>query len=165
MKKHQVTAIVLIIILAIVATVVIFLSKKSTDRTDHPMDDMNTMNTGSDGSAPAGDDTTDQGPSVGVTGSISVDGTHKTFEVDGGNYFFKPNTLSVNKGDTVTINFKNVGGMHDFKIDAFNASTQRISTGAQESITFVADKSGSFEFYCSVGQHRQMGMTGTLIVK
>jgi len=32
-------------------------------------------------------------------------------------------------------------------------------------VTFVADKAGEYEFYCSVGQHRANGMVGKLIVK
>ena len=34
-----------------------------------------------------------------------------------------------------------------------------------DSVTVVSDKTGSFEYYCSVGTHRQMGMKGTLTVK
>ncbi len=89
----------------------------------------------------------------------------KSFTVTGTNFSFTPKTLSVNKGDTVKITFKNQSGMHDFKIDEFNVSTQRIQGGSEETVTFVANKSGSFEYYCSVGEHRAMGMKGTLTVK
>jgi nitrosocyanin len=98
-----------------------------------------------------------------ATGSVSS--TVKTFTVEGGNFYFAPKTLTVNKGDTVTITFKNSGGIHDFKIDEFNVATARISGGQSQTVTFVADKAGSFEYYCSVGTHRQMGMVGTLTVK
>src|SRR4051812_9253532 len=47
------------------------------------------------------------------------DSTSKTFTVTGSNFAFAPNTLSVNKGDKVTIIFKNSGGLHDWKIDEF----------------------------------------------
>ena len=33
------------------------------------------------------------------------------------------------------------------------------------SVTFIADQEGSFEYYCSVGNHREEGMVGTLIVE
>ncbi len=103
-------------------------------------------------------------------GTISADvstsvGTVKTFTVSGGNYFFSPKTLTVNKGDTVKIVFTNSGGVHDFRIDAFNVATKQIKNGETDTITFVADKSGTFEYYCSVGNHRAMGMVGTLTVK
>ena len=73
--------------------------------------------------------------------------------------------MSVNKGDTVKITVKNVNGTHDFKIDEFNVSTRTLNTGETQTITFVADKAGTFEYYCSVGNHRAMGMVGTLIVR
>ncbi len=89
----------------------------------------------------------------------------KEFVVDGGNYFYKPTSLIVKKGDTVRIIFKNTGGFHDLKIDEFAVATKKLASGAEETIEFVADKAGSFEYYCSVGTHRQMGMKGTLIVQ
>ncbi|MBX4199007.1 cupredoxin domain-containing protein [Candidatus Parcubacteria bacterium] len=91
-------------------------------------------------------------------------GTVKEFTVNGGGYYFAPKTITVNKGDTVKINFVNAGGMHDWVLDAFNAKTPVIQSGQTASVTFVADKTGTFEYYCSVGNHRQMGMVGTLTV-
>jgi len=89
----------------------------------------------------------------------------KTFTVNGNNFSFAPSTMTVNKGDTVKIIFKNTGGTHDLVIDEFNAATPKISGGQEATIQFVADKSGTFEYYCSIGSHRQMGMKGTLTVK
>lgn len=88
----------------------------------------------------------------------------KEFTVTGKNFSFTPNALTVKRGDSVKITFKNAGGTHDFKIDEFAVATKRIGTGEQESIEFIADKTGSFEYYCSVGSHRTMGMKGTLTV-
>ncbi len=90
--------------------------------------------------------------------------TPKVLTVTGSNFAFAPTQLTVKKGETVTINFENTGGLHDWKIDEFNAATKKINGGQTDSVTFVADKAGSFEYYCSVGTHRQMGMRGTLIV-
>ncbi len=77
---------------------------------------------------------------------------------------FLPSTLTVKKGQTVRLTFKNSGGFHDWKIDEFNAATKQMPAGTEETIEFVADKAGSFEYYCSVGKHREMGMKGTLTV-
>lgn len=33
------------------------------------------------------------------------------------------------------------------------------------SVTFVADTLGTFEYYCSVGNHRAQGMVGNLVVE
>ncbi len=89
----------------------------------------------------------------------------REFTVSGGNYFFSPNNLTVKKGDTVKIIFKNTNGFHDFRIDELEVATSRIRSGTEETITFVASKSGSFEYYCSVGGHRTLGMKGILTVQ
>ena len=96
--------------------------------------------------------------------SVSV-GLVKSFTVTGKPYSFSPSTITVNKGDTVKITFVNQSGTHNWTIDEFNAATKTIQGGQQETIQFVANKTGTFEYYCSVGTHRQMGMKGTLIVK
>lgn len=89
----------------------------------------------------------------------------KEFTVTASNYSFAPNMITVKKGETVKINFVNSVGFHDLKIDEFKVATKKINGGATDSVTFVADKAGSFEFYCSVGSHRAMGMKGTLVVQ
>lgn len=88
----------------------------------------------------------------------------KEFIVTGKNFSFSPSTITVNKGDKVKITFVNSEGFHNFKIDEFGVITKQIKSGASETIEFTADKAGSFEYYCSVGSHRVMGMRGTLTV-
>ncbi len=87
-----------------------------------------------------------------------------TFDVKGGSFFYEPNTMQVKKGDHVTIRYSNIGGMHDINIEEFGVKSSVIRTGESTSVDFVANKVGSFEYYCSVGQHRQMGQKGTLTV-
>lgn len=100
-----------------------------------------------------------------VKGEEKAVATVKEFTVDGSNFKFSPNTINVKKGDTVKITLKNIGGFHDFRIDAFKVATKQIKEGTTETVTFVADKAGSFEYYCSVGKHKSMGMVGTLTVQ
>lgn len=93
-----------------------------------------------------------------------IDGA-KEFYVTGTNFSFSTNKIEVKKGDIVRITFKSETGTHDLKIDEFNTATKILrASDPAETIEFVADKTGEFEFYCSVGSHRQMGMRGTLIV-
>ncbi len=89
----------------------------------------------------------------------------KVFTVTGSNFSFDKSTLTVKKGDLVKITFINAEGFHDLKIDEFNVATKKLSGGGQETVEFTATKTGSFEYYCSVGNHRAMGMKGTLIVQ
>lgn len=95
---------------------------------------------------------------------ISPQSQVKEFTITGQNFSFTPNKITVNKGDTVKITFKNNEGMHDFVIDQFNVRTNLVKAGGQQTIQFIADTAGVFEFYCSVGSHRQMGMKGSLEV-
>ncbi len=102
---------------------------------------------------------------------VSIDSTVDTsagavsFNVEGTNHQFSVKNMTVKKGQTVTINFANGDGMHDWVLDTFEgARTPVIKTGEKSSITFVADEVGTFEYYCSVGNHRERGMVGTFVV-
>ncbi len=96
-----------------------------------------------------------------TTGTPAV----KSFTIHGQDYSFSPNQISVNKGDTVKITFIDDDGYHNLIIEGLNVKTQTIPSGKTDSVTFVASKTGSFNFYCSVGNHRAEGMTGVLVVK
>lgn len=89
----------------------------------------------------------------------------KTFEVVGEPFFFSIKEMKVKQGDTVKVVFTNKEGFHDWVIDEFGAKTKQLAAGQSETIEFVADKKGSFEYYCSVGAHRANGMVGKLIVE
>lgn len=86
-------------------------------------------------------------------------------EVSGVNFAFDKKEIRVKKGDIVKIDFVSESGFHDWVIDEFNARTAQVRDGGKTSITFVADKTGIFEYYCSVGKHRAQGMVGNLIVE
>lgn len=89
----------------------------------------------------------------------------KEFTVTGSNFKFDIPEIRVKTGDTVKITFKNAQGFHDFVIDEFKVATKQANGPSEETVEFVADKAGTYEFYCSVGQHRAMGMKGNLIVE
>lgn len=97
--------------------------------------------------------------------SLGLDAEAKVFNIGGVNHAFDVKEIRVKKGDTVTINFESTDGYHDWVIDEFGAATEKVQPGTPTSVTFVADRSGSFEYYCSVGNHRAQGMVGTLIVE
>src|SRR3989344_6848640 len=112
---------------------------------------------------------TDEGAAAGS--AMPVPGTDaeekvvvREFTVSGAPFKFTPGTLTVKKGETVSITFKNTSGSHDFVLDEFGVKTKLLTAGKEETVQFVADKAGSFKYYCSVGTHRQQGMEGTLTV-
>ena len=102
---------------------------------------------------------------AGVTTTNSSTQETKTIEITAANFTFSPGEIRVKKGDTVKVVLNNKEGFHDWVVDELNVSTKQVGKGETTEITFIPDKAGTFEFYCSVGSHRQMGMKGNLIVE
>jgi len=93
-----------------------------------------------------------------------------TFKLSGENFKFTMDgqtapELRVKKGDKVRIEFTSIGGFHDWKVDEFDVATDRVNTGESAAVEFTASQAGTFEYYCSVGNHRAQGMVGKLIVE
>jgi plastocyanin len=109
-------------------------------------------------------------PTVSPTPSPSPARTPEALELEeititGHSFSFTPSRITVHKGDNVRITFKNAGGFHDLVVDELGLRTKQINAGEEDSIEFTADKTGLFAYYCSVNNHRAMGMEGTLIVE
>lgn len=89
----------------------------------------------------------------------------KTFTIEGSSFQFQPSQIQVKKGDTVKIIFKSTDSLHNLIIDEFNVATKTIPVGQSDQVQFVASKTGTFDYYCSVDSHRDSGMVGKLIVQ
>jgi plastocyanin len=156
----------IIVVLVIIAAIVGFMMRGNN--TVAPTTNDNASGTVETGTSNDSMDTASENNNTDLDVNVGVGvstGAVKEFTVEGSNFKFIPATLTVKKGDTVKIVFKNSGGFHDWVLDGYpNVKTKQIQGGSQETITFVADKAGKFEYYCSVGTHRQMGMKGTLTV-
>lgn len=92
------------------------------------------------------------------------------FDLTGENFAFRlygveAPILKVKKGQKVVVNLTSIDGFHDFVIDEFDAATEKINTGGETSVEFIASETGEFEYYCSVGSHRANGMRGKLIIE
>lgn len=85
--------------------------------------------------------------------------------VESSSFKFVPNAISVKKGVKTKLVLNNVDGMHDFVVDDLAIKTKIVKGAGQDTVEFTADKAGSYEFYCSVGNHKAMGMVGTLVVE
>ncbi len=101
-------------------------------------------------------------PPAGAPGTVEQ---VKTFDISAKPFEFSVKEIRVKKGDRVRINLTVTQGMHDWVVDEFNARTNITQTGQTTSVEFVADKTGTYEYYCSVPTHRQQGMVGKLIVE
>lgn len=96
-----------------------------------------------------------------TTKVFNITGDHLRFWMDG----VENPEMKVNAGDRVVINFQSTEGFHNWVLDEFGAKTQSISGAQVSTIEFLADKKGTFEYYCSVGQHRANGMHGVFTVQ
>lgn len=74
--------------------------------------------------------------------------------------------LIVHEGETVQINLINgEGAEHDIVVDQYAARSDRVTgKGASTIMSFMADKTGEFTYFCSVPGHREAGMEGRIQV-
>jgi plastocyanin len=85
-----------------------------------------------------------------------------------GMFYYEPALIEAEAGEIVTVKLTNAEGFHDFVIDELDVQSEQINEGDETMVTFTIpeDASGeTYEFYCSVGNHRAQGMVGTLRVK
>ncbi len=81
-------------------------------------------------------------------------------------YIFSPSVISIDVEKDTTFVLKNLGfTTHDFVVEEIDIHSGLIPPGGSKTITFKADEPGEYDFYCSVGDHRDNGMEGVLIVK
>lgn len=89
----------------------------------------------------------------------------KTFTVSASQFSFNPSTITVNKGDTVVINFSTDDVAHGFALSEFNLTLTATTPGEVVTGSFVADQAGTFSFFCNVSCGSGHGsMRGTFIV-
>ena len=100
-----------------------------------------------------------------AAGAATKDEEAKAFTLENKGMSYTVKEMRVKKGDTVRVTFKVVQGQHDWNLDEFDAHTQMMAAGSEETVEFVASQAGEFEYYCSVPGHRAAGMVGTLIVE
>jgi heme/copper-type cytochrome/quinol oxidase subunit 2 len=73
----------------------------------------------------------------------------RTFQIDARQFAYSPSELKVNAGDTVTIQLVSTDVVHGLYIDDYDISVEA-DPGQTATLTFVADKPGSFRFRCNV---------------
>ncbi len=88
-----------------------------------------------------------------------------TVNVEAGAFYYKPTAMTVKKGQKVKIVMKSADMMHDFIIDELGVKLPITKSGETNSVDFTPDKTGTFEYYCSVGQHRAKGQVGKITVE
>jgi plastocyanin len=94
-----------------------------------------------------------------------------SYTVSAGNFYYTPQILTINLGDTV--HWLNDGGFHNVNFDvnsisgaSFNNPVSFASTPTNdvEMYSYVFTVAGSYDYDCSVGSHAANGMVGSIIV-
>lgn len=88
-----------------------------------------------------------------------------TFSVTASNFQFDPTEIIVKQGDNVVINVTGKDATHSLVIRDYNIN-EVVNPGETKQLKFVADKTGTFTFFCSVpcGEGHS-DMRGKLIVQ
>ncbi len=73
----------------------------------------------------------------------------RTFRIEAGQFAYSPSELKVNPGDKVTIQLVSTDVVHGLYMDDYDVSIEA-DPGQTRTLTFVADKPGSFRFRCNV---------------
>jgi heme/copper-type cytochrome/quinol oxidase subunit 2 len=73
----------------------------------------------------------------------------RTFQIDARQFAYSPSELQVNAGDKVTLQLVSNDVVHGLYVDGYDVSVEA-DPGQTATLTFVADKPGSFRFRCNV---------------
>jgi heme/copper-type cytochrome/quinol oxidase subunit 2 len=73
----------------------------------------------------------------------------RTFRIDARQFAYSPSELQVNAGDTVILQLISNDVVHGLYVDGYDLSIEA-DPGQTTTLTFVANKSGSFRLRCNV---------------
>jgi len=75
--------------------------------------------------------------------------SERFFHVEAGNFAYSPAVLHVNPGDKVTIELVSTDVVHGLYVDGYDLNVTA-DPGQLATLSFVADRSGTFRLRCSV---------------
>ena len=73
----------------------------------------------------------------------------QTFQIDARQFAYSPSEITVNPGDTVTLQLVSTDVVHGLYIDGYDLSVES-DPGQTATLSFKANKPGSFRFRCNV---------------
>ena len=87
-----------------------------------------------------------------------------TVELVATDFAFEPSSLTLDAAGEHTLTLRNDGEFpHALAFDDLDEATGNVDPGASGEVT-VELESGTYTLYCPVGDHRDQGMEGTLVV-
>lgn len=79
----------------------------------------------------------------------SIAPQERIFRIDARQFSYSPSQIKVNRGDKVTIQLISSDVVHGLYVDGYDVSVEA-DPGQTKTLTFVADRPGSFRFRCNV---------------
>lgn len=96
---------------------------------------------------------------------VVATGDVQEFTMTAKQWEFIPSEITVNQGDTVKLHITSEDVTHGFALSDFGVN-ENLTAGNTVDVEFVADKTGTFTYFCSVKCGSGHGdMKGQLIVK
>jgi uncharacterized cupredoxin-like copper-binding protein len=121
--------------------------------------------------AGCGDDSRDEASTTNTTPSPAQATTEKQSEpgiaVTEREFSIEPKDAEVPKAGTITFRIRNAGGTeHALEVEGPKGEeeTDAIAPGGSATLKVVLDKPGRYEWYCPIGDHKDRGMRGTVVV-
>ena len=71
------------------------------------------------------------------------------FQVEASRFAYSPSIFQVNRGDRITINLLSTDVVHGLAVDGYDVQVTS-DPGQSARLSFIADRSGSFRFRCTV---------------
>jgi uncharacterized cupredoxin-like copper-binding protein len=102
-----------------------------------------------------------------VTASGGGGGGGQTIQVKESEYKLTPSSFTVSKPGKVTFEVTNAGQTdHALEVEGngVEEETETISPGSSAKLTVDLSKNGTYEVYCPIDGHRDMGMEAKLVV-
>jgi heme/copper-type cytochrome/quinol oxidase subunit 2 len=75
--------------------------------------------------------------------------TTRVVRIEASQFSYSPSVIEVNRGDTVTIELVSTDVVHGLYVDGYEVSVEA-DPGQTKTLTFVANRAGSFRFRCNV---------------
>jgi plastocyanin len=100
----------------------------------------------------------------------SVDAPPTKMEITAKDFTFNPDRIVVSRGQNIDLTMTNEGSArHSVGIklpDAEVKFSDPVDPGSKRTLSFKApERAGEYEIYCPMGNHRERGMSATLVVK
>lgn len=91
--------------------------------------------------------------------------SQQSVNVEGGEFFYKPPDITVKAGESIKVNFKNVGTVeHTFVVKDLNFKLTAAPGATVSGVLTAPTTPGVLEIHCDIAGHTEAGMVGKLTV-